>query len=156
MASSSFIVKAANAMLIRSRKQTTKTTKIKGRILIRTLWSVLASIDVAGAANSLAKVHLGVRLPRPEGFISGRGWPKIYKGLGNSMPRSYTRQATRLFLLARALIALAVVITQSHSSLLYVRSELVCSRLETASLDCFWITSNSEVLDRMCSERSFL
>jgi len=43
---------------------------------------------VAGAANSLAKVHLGVRLPRPEGFISGRGWPKIYKGLGNSMPRS--------------------------------------------------------------------
>ena len=49
-------------------------TKTKDRILIRTLWSVLASIHVAGAANS---VHLGVRLPRPEGFISGRGWPKI-------------------------------------------------------------------------------
>ena len=68
------------------------------RVLI--LRIVLASIGVAGAANLLAKVHLGVRLPRPEGFIIGRGWPKIYKGLGNSMPRSYTRQATRLFLLA--------------------------------------------------------
>src|SRR5215469_5068230 len=137
MASSLFIVNAANAMLIRSRKQTTKTTKIKGRILIRTLWSVLASIDVAGAANSLAKVHLGVRLPRPEGFISGRGWPKIYEGLGNSMPRSYTRQATRLFLLAPG----SHRVGRGNHPIIFV----VCSRLETASLDCFCITRNPEV-----------
>jgi hypothetical protein len=63
-----FIVKAANPMLIRSRKQTTKRTEIKGRILIRTLWDVLASIDMAGAANSLAKTHLGVRPPRAGKF----------------------------------------------------------------------------------------
>jgi hypothetical protein len=68
IASSLFIVKAANPMLIRSRKQTTKRTEIKGRILIRTLWDVLASIDMAGAANSLAKAHLGVRPPRAGKF----------------------------------------------------------------------------------------
>ena len=38
-------------------------------ILIRTLWSVLASIDTARVADSLANVHLGVRLPRPEDFM---------------------------------------------------------------------------------------
>jgi hypothetical protein len=37
-------------------------------------------MDMAWAADSLAKVYLGVRLPPPEGFISGRGWPKMYKG----------------------------------------------------------------------------
>ena len=55
--------------------------KIKGRILIRTLWSVLASIEIARVADSLAKVQLGARLLRPE-FVSGRGWPKICKDLG--------------------------------------------------------------------------
>ena len=43
-------------------------------------WIVLASMDMARAADSLAKVYLGVRLPRPEGFTISRGWPKIYKG----------------------------------------------------------------------------
>jgi hypothetical protein len=56
-------------MLIRSKKQTTKRMQMKGRILIRTLWSVLASIDTDRVADSLANVHLGVRLPRPEGFM---------------------------------------------------------------------------------------
>jgi hypothetical protein len=56
-------------MLIRSRKQTTKRTEIKGRILVRILWSVLASIDMARVAYSMANIHLGVRLPRPEGFM---------------------------------------------------------------------------------------
>ena len=70
IASSLFIVKAANPMLIRSRKQTTKRAEIKGRILIRTLWSVLASIDLTGASNSLAKVPLSVGVPGPGTFIS--------------------------------------------------------------------------------------
>jgi eukaryotic-like serine/threonine-protein kinase len=37
-------------------------------------------MDMARAADSLAKVYLGVRLPRPAGFTISRGWPKIYKG----------------------------------------------------------------------------
>src|SRR5882762_3123551 len=81
MASSLFIVNAANPMLIRSRKQTTKSRKTKGRILIRTFWIVLASMDMARAADSLVKVHLGVRLPRPEGSIvvaAGRRYTKVW------------------------------------------------------------------------------
>src|SRR5215472_11021832 len=74
MANSLFIVKAANAMLIRSRKQMTKRMKIKGRILIRTLWSVLASIEIARVADSLAKVHLSARLLRPEGLVARSLW----------------------------------------------------------------------------------
>jgi len=142
-----FIVKAANAMLIRSRKQMTKRMKIKGRILIRTLWSVLASIDMAGAAISLSKVHLSVRLPRP-------GRSRKRSRLAEDIQRFWgtrcleaipVEQHVDSFSL-RALIALAVVIAQSHSRLIYARSELVCRRLETASIDCSRITSYSSTI----------
>src|ERR1700687_34787 len=46
MASSLVIVNAAKPVLIRSRKQTTKRSKTKGRILIRTFWIVLASMVI--------------------------------------------------------------------------------------------------------------
>jgi hypothetical protein len=45
MASSLFIVSAANPMLTRSRRATMKSRKIKGRILVRSLRMVLASLQ---------------------------------------------------------------------------------------------------------------
>ena len=90
-------------------------------------------MDMARAADSLAKVYLGVRLPRPEGFISGRGWPKIYKGWETlCLETAPVKQHADSFSLL-ALIALAVVITESQASR---RSDFVCSRLETGSLNC--------------------
>ena len=82
------IVKAANPMFIRSRKQTTKRTEIKGRILIRTLWSLLAWMDVARTANSLAESHLGVILPRPGRTSHGTASSKM-RG-----PRKFTETRT--------------------------------------------------------------
>jgi hypothetical protein len=64
----------------------------------------------------------------------------MYKGLGNSMPRSYTRQATRLSLVAPGSHRVGRGNYPITFESLYVTSELVCSRLETPSLDCFWIT----------------
>jgi hypothetical protein len=56
MASSLFIVNAANPMLKRSRRDTTKSRKTKGRILIRIFWIVLASMDIAGVAVSIPTI----------------------------------------------------------------------------------------------------
>src|SRR2546425_493450 len=58
---------------------------------------VLVSIGTAPVSVSMANLHLGVRPPRPEGFMTDRGWQKLCKGLGNSMPRKDIGQATRPF-----------------------------------------------------------
>src|SRR2546425_9452858 len=58
---------------------------------------VLVSIGTAPVSVSMANLHLGVRPPRPEGFMTDRGWQKLCKGLGNSRPRRAIGQATRPF-----------------------------------------------------------
>src|SRR6266478_9144441 len=74
IASSLFIVNAANVMLMRSRKATMYRTKMKGMILIRTFWIVLASMIIAVCVCLVGQAHLGVRSLPTERFYE-QAWP---------------------------------------------------------------------------------
>jgi hypothetical protein len=101
--------------------------------------------------HGLSSHFIGQGSPRRQTAPAGRFQKRSrlaegIQGLGTLCLEATPVKQHADFFSLQALIGLAVAITQSHSSLLYVRSELVCSRLETASLDCLWITGNPKVI----------